>query len=133
MNNIEIQIINFDHQLSLSKSKYLYSNNGLQFLKRAVPLTNINGCKSHKRMAVKTKTVVHATYKQIFTVATSKKALQGRKRLSKGWKFTVLDGFYSLLITIIHRDGFIEGSSLNICIYKTSITLMIVKAINVRL
>ncbi len=30
---------NFDHQMSLSKSKYLYSNNCLHFLKRAVPLT----------------------------------------------------------------------------------------------
>jgi len=31
---------NFNHQMSLSKSKCLYSNNCLQFLKRAVPLRN---------------------------------------------------------------------------------------------
>jgi hypothetical protein len=29
---------NFDHQMSLNKSKCLYSNNFLHFLKRAVPL-----------------------------------------------------------------------------------------------
>ena len=30
---------NFNHQICLSKSKCLYSNNCLQFLKRAVPFT----------------------------------------------------------------------------------------------
>jgi hypothetical protein len=29
--------LNFDHQMSLSKSKCLYSNNCIHFLKRAVP------------------------------------------------------------------------------------------------
>ena len=38
---------NFDHQMSLSKSKCLYSNNCSHFLKRAVPLT----CKSTNTLA----------------------------------------------------------------------------------
>ncbi len=34
--------LNFDHQMSLSKSKSWYSNICLQFLKRAVPLDGLN-------------------------------------------------------------------------------------------
>ncbi len=34
---------NFDHQMSLSKSKILYSDNCLHFLKRAVPLLDLYG------------------------------------------------------------------------------------------
>ncbi len=33
---------NFDHQMSLSKSKCWYSNSCLHFLRRAVPLHEIN-------------------------------------------------------------------------------------------
>jgi hypothetical protein len=32
---------NFDHQMSLSMSKYLYSNYSLHFSKRAVPLARV--------------------------------------------------------------------------------------------
>ncbi len=33
---------NFDHQMSLSKSKYWYSHNCLHFFKHAVPFTNVH-------------------------------------------------------------------------------------------